>query len=100
MVEATVRSFICCKISATKCYTLLVLNVDTFVLQFGGRLITFSNVKQPAHGQGAGDGVDKRIVTISQVVTLPEFVARSQRLENALRSGTLEDFCAEKVTML
>ena len=57
-------------------------------------------MKQPAHGQGAGDGVDKRIVTISQVVTLPEFVARSQRLENALRSGTLEDFCAEKVTML
>ncbi|CAG7824437.1 unnamed protein product [Allacma fusca] len=59
---------------------------------FGGKLIKFENVKNV---QGSGQP-DQRLVTISQVVTLPDFLGRSQKLEAALASGNLGEFCEEK----
>jgi len=58
-------------------------------------LINFANVKQSG---GSGDLPDKRVVTVSQVVTLPEFIERSQKLESALESGAMAEFCQQKVS--
>jgi len=39
-------------------------------------------------------------VDISQIVTLPEFIDRSKKLEEALQAGSLEYYCSEKVENL
>ena len=49
--------------------------------------------------KNAQDSPDQRIVTVSQVVTLPKLLERSQILETSLVSGNLADFCDEKVSI-
>lgn len=67
-----------------------------FYFQFDGKLVQYFNVKRGSIG--IGDLPYQRLVTISQVVTLPEFVARSERFDQALESGDIGDFCQQKVT--
>ena len=55
-------------------------------------------MKQSTQPGNAGDLPDKRVVTVSQVVTLPNFIARSQKLEGALESGSMAEFCQQKVS--
>ncbi|CAL8099465.1 unnamed protein product [Orchesella dallaii] len=62
---------------------------------FGGRLISFQNVKTPATQAGQPDRITGT-VNISQIVTLPEFIDRSKKLEEALQTGSLEFYCSEK----
>jgi len=50
---------------------------------FGGRLVTFGGADRAVH--------------ISQVVTEPSLVERSQQLEVALRAGDLARLCADKI---
>lgn len=58
--------------------------------QFGGKLLTFENVKaQP--GQAAS-----RQVTVSQVVTEMDLVTGSLQLEQAMHNGQHVEFCAMK----
>lgn len=69
---------------------------------FGGKLVTFDDEKsaiaqtlqnlqpgqQPPHIQ--------RSVQISQVITEPDFVKKSNELENTLEYGNFTDYCQEK----
>ena len=57
-------------------------------LQFGGKLVSFSNTR--------GAGVPKT-VAISQVVTEQDFLRRSCDLEHSLSEGKLAEFCEGKV---
>jgi protein transport protein SEC31 len=50
---------------------------------FGGKLITF-NAAAP------------RMVTVNQVVTDPELVAKSTQLEQTLAQGNYADYCRQK----
>ncbi|XP_052766437.1 protein transport protein Sec31A-like isoform X3 [Mya arenaria] len=60
---------------------------------FGGKLVTFENVKG-ATGQPSGG----RVVTMSQIVTETELVTGSLQLEQALTNGQHMEFCAMKAT--
>lgn len=65
---------------------LSVFNFTPFLhLQFGGKLITFR--KEAENGPR---------VTINQVITEPELVARSNKLEDVLANGNFVDFCRQK----
>lgn len=55
-------------------------------LQFGGKLTLFENEPQNSNGR----------VIISQVITDPELIHRSNQLEAALQSGQFGDFCKGK----
>jgi len=67
-------------------------------LQFDGKLVQYFNVKGARIG--IGDLPHQRLVTISKLVTLPDLVARSERLDFALESGNIADFCQEKVSQV
>lgn len=54
-------------------------------LKFGGKLITF---KKESDAQ--------RSVTINQVITEPDLVERSNKLEDVLANGNFVDFCRQK----
>eukprot|EP00116_Pleurobrachia_bachei_P003057 sb/3463319/ len=49
---------------------------------FGGKLLSFQSTSSE--------------VTISQVTTDPELLARSQKLDSALQENTMSEFCSEK----
>ncbi|CAG0898159.1 unnamed protein product [Cyprideis torosa] len=53
---------------------------------FGGKLVTWENPKG-----------EKPRVTLNQVTTDPELVQRSQKFEEALRSGDLGSFCRDRI---
>lgn len=63
-------------------------------VQFGGKLVSFGNDKQPA-GQQHTRPV--RSVYVSQVVTETELVSRSMQLEQTLADGYYTQFCDEKI---
>lgn len=54
-------------------------------IQFGGKLITFSNDANAPH-----------TVNISQVTTEPELVKRSIQLEEVLSNGNFIDYCRQR----
>ncbi|ELU08343.1 hypothetical protein CAPTEDRAFT_20326 [Capitella teleta] len=61
---------------------------------FGGKLISFENVKQTSPQQAPV----QRQLHISQVVTESDLVSRSNQLENALTKGQYAEFCALKIS--
>lgn len=63
-----------------------------FCFQFGGKLVSFGN-ETP---QGGQTGV-LHAVYVSQVVTEPELMARSNQLEAVLQYGQYVDFCQAKI---
>jgi protein transport protein SEC31 len=65
--------------------------------QFGGRLVTFENVKPQPNHQQQQQSVSRQ-VHISQVVTEAELLQRSQQLESVLQNGQFAEFCSMKVT--
>lgn len=64
------------------------------LFQFGGKLISFENVKQTSPQQAPV----QRQLHISQVVTESDLVSRSNQLENALTKGQYAEFCALKIS--
>ena len=67
-----------------------------FAFQFGGKLISFEDVKVPA-GQQQQQQVSRQ-VHISQVITEPDLVSRSNQLEAALANNQFAEFCALKIS--
>lgn len=71
----------------------------TFILfvfphQFGGKLVTFVLPSTPAHQETQPC---LRLVFISQVITESKFLMQSAELQEALRSGTLLNYCQNKI---
>ncbi|KAJ8264347.1 hypothetical protein GJAV_G00148110 [Gymnothorax javanicus] len=62
---------------------------------FGGKLVTFENLRPPPQQQGPQ--TLPRQVFISQVVTETEFLQRSNELQAALQSGAFSVYCQGKV---
>ena len=60
-------------------------------LQFGGKLVSFENIKgQTPHQPG------QRQISLSQVVTETDLLSGSLQLEQALSNGQHMEFCAMK----
>uniref|UniRef100_A0A673UI53 Protein transport protein Sec31A n=1 Tax=Suricata suricatta TaxID=37032 RepID=A0A673UI53_SURSU len=62
---------------------------------FGGKLVTFENVKTPAQ-QGA-EQQQHHPVFISQVVTEKEFLSRSDQLQQVVQSQGFVNYCQKKI---
>ena len=63
-------------------------------LQFGGKLVTFANIKT-----ATGPQTTYPEVNISQVITEKVLLERSVALENTLNSGHLANFCDAKIAV-
>ncbi|XP_024653375.1 protein transport protein Sec31A isoform X15 [Macaca nemestrina] len=63
---------------------------------FGGKLVTFENVRMPSH-QGAEQQQQQHHVFISQVVTEKEFLSRSDQLQQAVQSQGFINYCQKKI---
>ncbi|XP_063916558.1 protein transport protein Sec31A [Zophobas morio] len=63
---------------------------------FGGKLITFDNIKPQVEQSGDHPLPVSRTVQISQVITDPELVQKSTELEQALEYGNFTDYCSRK----
>ncbi|XP_036891552.1 protein transport protein Sec31A isoform X3 [Sturnira hondurensis] len=65
---------------------------------FGGRLVTFENVKTPSQ-QGAEQQQQQQQqhVFISQVVTEKEFLSRSDQLQQVMQSQGFVKYCQKKI---
>jgi protein transport protein SEC31 len=63
-----------------------------FFFQFGGKLVSFGNEKAQAGQTGT-----LHTVYVSQVVTEPELIARSNQLETVLQYGQYTDYCQAKI---
>ncbi|XP_077630889.1 protein transport protein Sec31A isoform X4 [Crocuta crocuta] len=61
---------------------------------FGGKLVTFENVKMPSQ-QGAEQ--QQQHVFISQVVTEKEFLSRSDQLQQVVQSQGFVNYCQKKI---
>ncbi|GBL60714.1 hypothetical protein AVEN_47280-1, partial [Araneus ventricosus] len=61
---------------------------------FGGKLVYFASDSSTA--PQTGDYPQPRIVHITQVVTEPELLKKSEKLESSLVNGNLIDFCQSK----
>ncbi|NXR15220.1 SC31B protein, partial [Semnornis frantzii] len=61
---------------------------------FGGKLISFGLTKAPGHQM---QQTYQHRVFISQVTTETEFLMRSRKLQMALQSGNLTDYCQDKI---
>ncbi|KAG8515210.1 Protein transport protein Sec31A [Galemys pyrenaicus] len=64
--------------------------------KFGGKLVTFENVKMPSQ-QGAEQQQQQRHVFISQVVTEKEFLSRSDQLQQVVQSQGFVNYCQKKI---
>lgn len=64
-----------------------------FVPQFGGKLTIFEN--EPADPNS--NTIATRKVVVSQVITNPELIHRSDELEAALKSEQFGDYCKGKI---
>ena len=84
---------ICQYLSLFVYFVSFVTHCSDVIFQFGGKLITFENVK-PANPQVPV----QRVVHVSQVVTETGLVTRSQQLEAALTNGNYADFCSHKAS--
>ncbi|RZC32965.1 transport Sec31A [Asbolus verrucosus] len=60
---------------------------------FGGKLISFDNAKPAVDNQ---TGQPPRSVQISQVITEPELIQKSNELEQALEYGNFTEYCLNK----
>ncbi|XP_037845397.1 protein transport protein Sec31A isoform X28 [Chlorocebus sabaeus] len=63
---------------------------------FGGKLVTFENVRMPSH-QGAEQQQQQHHVFVSQVVTEKEFLSRSDQLQQAVQSQGFINYCQKKI---
>lgn len=61
---------------------------------FGGKLVTFENVKPQAQ---QGTDQQQQLVFISQVVTEKEFLSRSDQLQQAVQSQGFVAYCQKKI---
>ncbi|CAL1287606.1 unnamed protein product [Larinioides sclopetarius] len=61
---------------------------------FGGKLVYFTNETSTA--PQTGDYPQPRILHITQVVTEPELLKKSEKLESSLANGNFIDFCQSK----
>lgn len=86
-----VKGFKMCRILL---FTVDVLCVLFFPLQFGGKLITFENPKLPPV---QSPQPVPRQVFVSQVTTETEFLQRSRELQAALQSGSFNTYCQAKI---
>lgn len=66
--------------------------------QFGGKLVTFENVK-PQQQPGIDQQPQHHYVYVSQVVTEKEFLARSTQLQEAVQSEGFVSYCQKKIDM-
>uniref|UniRef100_A0A2R5LKK4 Protein transport protein Sec31A n=1 Tax=Ornithodoros turicata TaxID=34597 RepID=A0A2R5LKK4_9ACAR len=65
---------------------------------FGGKLVSFSEeCPPPSPGGNQGRQMAPRLVNVSQVITEHNLVAQSSKLESALSTGNLSDFCQNKI---
>ncbi|TFK02863.1 one cut domain family member 2 [Platysternon megacephalum] len=62
---------------------------------FGGKLVTFENIK--SHHQGAEQQQQHHHVYVSQVVTEKEFLNRSDQLQEAVQSEGFINYCQKKI---
>lgn len=67
---------------------------------FGGKLVAFNNHKsQVQDASGQTRPVEKSVISISQVITEPDLVVRSESFEKAIaggEKGTLKEYCVSK----
>ncbi|XP_055967242.1 protein transport protein Sec31A isoform X1 [Sorex fumeus] len=63
---------------------------------FGGKLVTFENVKPQAQ-QGPEQPAAPQLVFVSQVVTEREFLSRAEQLQQAVQSQAFGAYCQRKV---
>lgn len=66
----------------------------SLVCQFGGKLITFGNLKPPPV---QSPQPVPRQVFVSQVTTETEFLQRSRELQAALQAGSFNNYCQAKI---
>ncbi|KAG2466916.1 SC31A protein, partial [Polypterus senegalus] len=71
---------------------LMEVSVFTLSWEFGGKLVTFENIKTPSQQPSA-----PRLVHVSQVVTETEFLDRSNQLQTTVQSGSFAEFCQFKI---
>ncbi|XP_039396303.1 protein transport protein Sec31A isoform X2 [Mauremys reevesii] len=62
---------------------------------FGGKLVTFENIK--SHQQGSEQQQLQHHVYVSQVVTEKEFLNRSDQLQEAVQSEGFINYCQKKI---
>ncbi|KAF1491480.1 Protein transport protein Sec31A, partial [Pygoscelis antarcticus] len=65
---------------------------------FGGKLVTFENAKSQQQ-PGIEQQQQRHHVYVSQVVTEKEFLARSNQLQEAVRSEGFVSYCQKKIDM-
>ncbi|XP_044737857.1 protein transport protein Sec31A isoform X3 [Chrysoperla carnea] len=63
---------------------------------FGGKLVSFLNEKSAPPQPGDVGQIGLRMAYVSQVVTEPNFVERSNELENVIQTGNYLDYCRLK----
>jgi len=61
---------------------------------FGGKLVTFETIT------GAAGSPAKSTVHISNVITEPQFIEASVKLETSLKEGNLKEYCQAKLSSL
>uniref|UniRef100_A0A2K5PT97 Protein transport protein Sec31A n=1 Tax=Cebus imitator TaxID=2715852 RepID=A0A2K5PT97_CEBIM len=64
---------------------------------FGGKLVTFENVRMPSHQGAEQQQQQHHHVFISQVVTEKEFLSRSDQLQQAVQSQGFINYCQKKI---
>ena len=67
---------------------------------FGGKLVTFQAVKAPANQQQQQQQQPTKpqsTVSLGKVITEPELVERSLRLETSLANANMSEFCDSKI---
>ncbi|XP_054544125.1 protein transport protein Sec31A isoform X4 [Talpa occidentalis] len=64
---------------------------------FGGKLVTFENVKMPSQQGAEQQQQQQRHVFISQVVTEKEFLSRSDQLQQVVQSQGFVNYCQKKI---
>uniref|UniRef100_A0A2R9C490 Protein transport protein Sec31A n=1 Tax=Pan paniscus TaxID=9597 RepID=A0A2R9C490_PANPA len=64
---------------------------------FGGKLVTFENVRMPSHQGAEQQQQQQHHVFISQVVTEKEFLSRSDQLQQAVQSQGFISYCQKKI---
>merc|ERR1719210_366992 len=67
---------------------------------FGGKLVTFQAVKAPANQQqqqGQQPAKPQSTVSLGKVITEPELVERSLRLETSLANANMSEVCDSKI---
>ncbi|XP_054720841.1 protein transport protein Sec31A-like [Uloborus diversus] len=62
---------------------------------FGGKLVYFGN--EVTNQSQMGEQIPSRYVHISQVITEPELLKKSEKLESSLANGNLLEFCQNRV---